>query len=103
MLGKEFGLNYGQSKTLNSYVLTIKFKDVIEDSRCPEGALCVWEGNAKVAIEISQNEYFLNTTLEPKEIIYGEFKVKLVSVSPHPKINEQIATKDYKINLIVEK
>jgi hypothetical protein len=102
-LGNEFELNFGQSETIQNYLITIKFKNVIEDSRCPEGAVCVWEGNAKIDIEISQNNFILNTALEPKEIEYNGLKVQLISVYPYPKLNEQIEIEDYKIKLIVDK
>jgi len=102
-LGQEFELYYGQSKAVDNYSLTIKFKNVIEDSRCPEGAVCVWEGNAKIAIEVSRKDFVLNTTLEPEEIEHLGFKIRLIEVYPYPKIDEQIEFEDYKIKLIVDK
>ncbi len=101
--GHEFEINYGQSRTLDNYPLTIKFKNVIEDSRCPENAVCVWEGNARIAIEVSQKDFILNTVLEPEEIDYLGFKIRLIEVYPYPKINEQIEIEDYTIKLVVDK
>lgn len=34
---------------------TIRFKEVISDSRCPKDVTCVWAGEAKVLIEIFEN------------------------------------------------
>jgi hypothetical protein len=32
----------------------VEFKDVVEDSRCPMNARCIWEGNARIAIQVSE-------------------------------------------------
>lgn len=34
---------------------SIKFKELISDSRCPSNVTCVWAGEAKVLVEIFQN------------------------------------------------
>lgn len=34
---------------------SIRFKEVISDSRCPKDVTCVWAGEAKVLIEIFEN------------------------------------------------
>jgi len=35
---------------------TLRFVDVIEDSRCPAGVTCVWEGRAKVRLAAANPE-----------------------------------------------
>lgn len=47
---------------------TLKFVKVIEDSRCPKGANCVWAGRAKILVEISSE----NKETTQKEIIFGK-------------------------------
>lgn len=32
--------------------VTIKFKKVLSDSRCPRGVTCIWAGEAKVLVAI---------------------------------------------------
>jgi hypothetical protein len=100
-LGDEFEIDYGQSVTLEDHFLTIKFKTVENDSRCPEGVLCFWEGNARIVIEVSQFAFELNTSLEPMEIDYFGFKIELISVNPYPVVYEHIDLEDYRITLIV--
>ena len=100
-LGDEFEIEYGQSVTLEDRFLTIKFKTVENDSRCPEGVLCFWEGNARIVIEVSQFAFELNTSLEPKEIDHFGFKIEFKSVNPYPVIDENINIEDYRITLIV--
>lgn len=46
--------------------ITIKFLDVIEDSRCPKGTNCIWEGRAIVKAEVSSEG-----KTETKELIFG--------------------------------
>ncbi len=102
-LEEEFELKYGQSVILKNESLTIKFKSIAEDSRCPTGAVCVWEGNARIVIEVSQTEVELNTTLEPKQASYLAYIIQLLAVNPYPKLNEQLKHEDYSIKLIVTK
>ena len=105
-LGKEFRIRNGKLVITRGEKLRIRFKSVLSDSRCPTGAQCGWAGNAEVAIEIAGNNNKqivtrLNTQLEPKEVNYTGFKIKLVALNPYPKINEPIAKKDYEATLIV--
>jgi hypothetical protein len=106
-IGQEFTLRYGQSTQIQSHdIFSIKFLNVVEDSRCPKGAVCVWEGNAKIILQIAEQDSSVNTTLLPKEAIYKgregiEYTIRLVSVSPYPNVGEQVKLEDYYITLIV--
>src|SRR5688500_18294200 len=53
-LGQEFTLGPGESVSLADGVLSVRFERVTEDSRCPRGVNCVWEGDAVVAIVASR-------------------------------------------------
>ena len=48
--------------------MAVTFKALTEDSRCPEGAVCVWKGNAGVVVSLSETDVSLNTTLQPREV-----------------------------------
>ena len=100
-LNEEFTLQFGQTVTLKNEPLTITFKSVLEDSRCPTGAECPWEGNARILIQISQTDIELNTTLEPKQATYQAYTIRLVAVEPYPILNEEIEPEDYSIKIIV--
>ena len=52
LIGKEFSLGIGQTASIEGEKLVIKFKAVLEDSRCPVNVVCVWAGNGKVEFEI---------------------------------------------------
>jgi hypothetical protein len=49
--GEEFTLAAGASASLDNRFL-VTFEKVLEDSRCPMNARCVWEGNARVLISV---------------------------------------------------
>ena len=48
-----------QGELLNFGNRSLKFKDVISDSRCPRNVSCIWAGEAKVLVEIFENGRFL--------------------------------------------
>lgn len=108
VLGKEFDLKVGNSAVLPDQGLIIKFKSVNDDSRCPIGAICVWEGNATVVLELKNSigdtlTANLNTSLEPRTAKFSNFTIDLENLIPYPKLNETINSKDYVTTLLVKK
>lgn len=79
--------------------LIVKFVSLIEDSRCPEGANCVWAGNAKIKIEAGKSgkkeTFEVNTTLGPKAATYNGYVIELVSLMPVPRENIRINRNGY--------
>lgn len=102
-LGEEFELRFGQSAALSEAGIGVTFKALTEDSRCPEGAVCFWAGNARVVVSVSDTDALLNTTLEPRKVSHFGYRIQLVAVHPYPKLNEQYRHKDYTIKLIMTK
>ena len=102
-LGDEFWLKMGESVTLQKGGLTIQFKSLAGDSRCPEGVLCVWMGNAEVILEVSKNEITLNTLLDPTEEVVGDYIIQLRDVIPYPKAGVEYLPENYSIKIVVSK
>lgn len=107
-LGEEFKIKNGQEVVVRGEKLRITFRSVSNDSRCPNGVECIWAGNGEVVIEVARKNKKpvvarLNTLLEPKEVAYKGFKIKLVALSPHPKIDEPIDPKDYEATMVLTK
>lgn len=102
-LGEEIEAEFGKEIKIFGEGITIEFADLIEDSRCPDGAVCVWAGNAQVAILVNNEEVKLNTYLEPKEMAVSKYKVALISVSPHPKADVKIPENKYTATIVVTK
>jgi hypothetical protein len=87
--------------------LRIKFI-AVEDSRCPRDANCVWAGNAKVTIRVTnrrgQSKTFdLNTNLQGKSARFDGYEIKLGSVSPYPRSDIRINRNGYTASFTVTK
>lgn len=80
----------------------------IDDSRCPEGVLCFWEGEGIVNLLITKARKETNASLSthperPSEINFEGHVIKLLELSPYPKAEEKIDQIDYRATLIVTK
>ncbi|MCK3682492.1 hypothetical protein [Maribellus sp. YY47] len=77
----------------------------VDDSRCPTGVVCVWEGEATVYMYVrlqEVNELVLSTVRQPKDTVQN-YEIELIDVSPYPDISREIEQKDYKVTLKVRK
>lgn len=107
-LGVEFKLGVGKSAAVKGEGLEIKFLSVAEDSRCPRGVDCIWEGNAKVRLRLKRArrppaEIELNTNTEPQRSAAHGYEIRLTDLSPYPKANEPVDNKSYVASLEVRK
>ena len=106
-LGDEFTLRVGQSASIPELNLWMRFIKVVDDSRCPAGALCIWEGDGAVLIEVAplngdSKEDTLHTTLDPRSILLGRAELRLVKLEPAPATSGSIAPGDYVVTLITQ-
>lgn len=96
---EEVKIQVGEQKAVTEDKIKIKFVSLVEDSRCPEGANCVWAGNARIKVEISCNnrteEFEINTNLGPKGAAFDGYAINLVSLTPEPKVDVEVAATDY--------
>jgi hypothetical protein len=89
--------------------LYICLDSVLNDSRCPTGVYCFWEGNAEVRLKLEElNEkpiYFsLNTYRGFRtDTIVAGYKISLVGLSPYPSFEHRIPQNDYKARIIVKR
>jgi hypothetical protein len=107
--GQEFSLSIGQSAVISGENLEIKFKEVVEDSRCATGATCIWEGRVSLVVEIKDNgspyrmvliQYGLNNQYVSET--YNEYQLSF-KVNPYPELGTEIASGDYRLLLTVSK
>jgi len=83
----------------------------VEDSRCPLEVTCVWEGDAAVFLSITGQddtaEFTLNSnpnaTNSQVEVVYSNYTIKLLDVSPYPKSTTPVGLDEYVISLDVKK
>ena len=105
-LDEEFTIKVGQQVEVKDANLRVTFTAVDEDSRCPVEAACVWVGNVKLDIEVKRSKKKfvsspINTLLEPREIAFKGYRVKLIGVSPQRHAGIPIPPGDYEATLIV--
>ena len=104
-LGEEFDLRVSETAYIADTRLSIRADSVPEDSRCPENAVCVWAGNARVSLTLRDGTNTaaadLNTTLEPHAVTRWGYSVRLVDVRPNTRAGERIAAETYVIRLVV--
>ena len=80
--------------------------DSIQDSRCPIGADCIWEGNGRVYINLhhgeSRSSFWLNT--HPnflQDTLIDGLNYELTDLLPYPDLNLDIQLKDARILLLI--
>jgi hypothetical protein len=103
--GEPFGLRAGAAAVLpNGARLT--FERVTADSRCPMDAICVWAGDATVAISLSRSgtaaeSRELHTQPSGSQISYADYTIALTSLSPYPRASQDIRPNDYLATFVV--
>ena len=104
-LGDIFPLNYQEKKHNADENISIKFKRVLSDSRCPIDVNCVWEGNAEVEFIFSKNNVWrsiiLNTGIEPSKVSLFGYEIQLVSLEPPVLSNDPPDQEDYIAYLVI--
>ncbi len=108
-LGDSFSLAVGQSASIEGEDLTIKFIDVIADSRCPLDVLCIWQGEVACLVEMTCSGTCEQTVLtypgltqEPSGTQFGSYQFTF-SVDPYPEAGKEIEKSEYRLNLLVTK
>ncbi len=107
-LGQEFSLHIGQTAQIENEQLSIQFKSVAGDSRCPRSVQCFWAGEVKCDVVITHKGSLSNIILtqpgaeQSSEATYKDYRL-IYSVEPYPETPKQISTADYRLILTVEK
>ena len=90
----------GKQKKFSGSKIKVKFMSLVEDSRCPEGTNCVWAGNAKIKVMISQGDgagetFEINTNLGARGATFGGYAINLTDLTPTPKANVRLNANAY--------
>jgi hypothetical protein len=106
-LSEDIVLGYGQMVYVESEDMTIRFSDVINDSRCPEGVLCFWEGQALLEFEFARPDGEDDVTiaaLQPGRDPFREpqiyecclgYRLYVLALDPYPIYNKEIEPEEY--------
>lgn len=105
-------LKEGEKKYFEERQMSIHFKGITEDSRCPAGVNCIWEGVAVAEITFDGNEAAPQTVRLASTpnagnnyqhtVTYNGFKISLKSVAPHSVENKASLKGKYEIGLLFE-
>lgn len=101
---KSFDLSYGKCVSTRNGMVSVCFDSVISESRCPDGAMCVWAGEAiarfRIRIDGDYKTVDLSTYLKKDTLMHG-YKFMFINLSPYPSIDKQIRPKDYTARIMV--
>ena len=101
---KSFTVQMNQSVFFDDYEIT--FSEILEDSRCPADALCVWEGRISIGIDVKNKEVIQNiilTSADKTTAYFDSYKINLVNVLPYPFSSKTILLEEYSATIIVSK
>ncbi len=106
-LGEEFTLSLGERAVIRGEGLSIVFADVLEDSRCPTGAVCVWQGQVRCSVLLTKSGAAYTETFTQPGLASGPATEQALGylftfrVEPYPEVGKDIAQKDYRLILKV--
>ncbi len=109
VLDHGFPLAIGQKAIIGEEDLEIKFLEILEDSRCPAGAQCIWEGRASASVEFKDNQGNYKMVLvqsgSAQDYVQETYKNYLITykITPYPQQNEEISKEDYRLLLTISR
>ena len=105
-VNETFTLARGESASVDGEDLRVTFTDVKADSRCPKNVVCVWAGDAAIAVTAASGaesrdlELHTNPQFAKSAEAFGHI-VELVELAPVPEDPGSIAQDDYVAHLVV--
>ena len=86
-------LNECEEIQFGSNVVSLCFDELLEDSRCPVNAMCIWEGVAKASFTFDDGQQTHRIRLATSEVPGPEtpdttingYKIELLNIEPYPK------------------
>jgi len=108
-VNSDLTLRYGESKNLPGEDIRVTFEKVLEDSRCPVGVTCVWEGNAKIRLSLleldirSAGELNSNVKIDPDSLLLAGYMFRIKSLDPYPVDGVIIDSVNYEVTLTFKK
>ena len=103
-LGEEFELAPNQSTRIAGSNLTVGFRRVVGDSRCPIDAVCVVEGRAGIELDLfgaaAGGPVLVDSRL-PATWTDGHYTIELLELRPNPTVSRPIKPENYRLRLVV--
>ncbi len=106
-------LKITQKKCLKKKGFNLVFKELVSDSRCPEGVTCIWAGEASVVVSVYKDSKLVedhtmvfsmkneeeNKQWFSKYLPEKQKNIKNFSVFPYPKEGVQVNPKNYYVKI----
>lgn len=105
-VGDAFTLNLNTDYQAIDAKLQVRFTEVSEDSRCPRGTNCVWEGQAKVNLLVNGDPVTLILQEgEPAlaEHVHAGHRFIAQGLTPYPVADTEFDASTYALKLLVQK
>jgi hypothetical protein len=107
-IGRSFPLRVASEVDVGGASLRIRFDRVSEDSRCPVGVTCIWEGDAVVRLTVTRDRASTAVELHAnarfaREHAYDGYLVRLLDLQPLPTAGGPVSPPDYVATLVVER
>jgi hypothetical protein len=107
-LDSEFVLPIGSEAVIQGEDLRIFFDDVVEDSRCPIGVQCVWEGQARYALRLTKGDTSERIVMTESgsgvqaDAAFLDYRIT-AHIEPYPEAPDGIEKGDYSLRITVTK
>lgn len=95
-------------ETVSAGDVRVRFAELLEESRCPSTVICVWQGNGKIRVEITNHRATssvqLNTAGDPsfpREATALGVRVRLEELQPYPQDTGPHDPSRYRARLLV--
>jgi len=97
---------YGDTLRNEQLNMWITFDELLQDSRCPIGVWCFWEGNAELSFLVFDSrkvhELVLNSNPSfPTSADIEKYKIHLINVTPYPHIDSLYTPYDYRAQILI--
>ncbi len=103
-LGEEFELTPNQSTRVIGSDLTVAFRRVVGDTRCPIDVVCVVEGKAGIELELfgaaTRGPVLIQSSL-PATWTDDRYSITIVDLRPHTSTSRPIKPEEYQLRLVV--
>jgi len=109
-LDRNFSLGQNETAVITDEDLEITLEEVIEDSRCPEGAICIWAGRASCVVQITSGKIppYRMVLVQPgladqyAEDTYLTYKLAF-GILPYPVVGKEIKPEEYRLQMRISK
>lgn len=103
-IGEETIFRHGVENCSNDLAFRFQIEE-IQDSRCPEGVVCVWQGEVSVKLSVKaaiDYEVILKSHNQPVDTV-GNYIFSMIEVTPYPKYKQPVEISDYRVTLKIDR